>query len=842
MSKRNLDDSKCIDSLNLIQMTNFRLLSSAVALLSFMTVSAQKVVPGAPSLSMSFEIEGNAGKVIGTVTAPKNNDQWTALPSDTRIDLRVVRSCYALGETEVPVFSVTDVAPGEACGFTDAAEPAWQYGYQYTYMAYASIDGTEGYQGYGSCQPGVPFAFGFDAVKATPGEEDGRFFVDISAVIPDKTSDYPPQPLEVDMTALEIYRITDVSSTAMELIGTVPAPVKGSTCNFVDNSPVPNRLNYYYVKCVSPFGFAQQRVEAFVGQDVPAAPYPVTGEMLSDGGYRILWTAPATGANNGAINPDETVYNVYRCWGRTEDERELIASGLEATEYVDYGTDMDAPRAVMYMVEAANGIGVGGSSSSSYSYDVIIGPDYRLPYVETFDGGASKIWTFANTSYYASFDVADHAEYGDDSTRVDPVSGTGLVYADFSSSWITAGSSATMTSYRIDLAKAVAPVLSFQVYLIPGCDVIVKPQISVEGGEFTDLMTVNAGDGEASGWKLFSCDLSDYAGKKYVNIRFYGGFTSKRAAAIIDEIRLVEYPAVTNIEVEYDTEACTATLKWADPSTEYAEVTGYEGIVNGESVGMVEMPWIFKAEDYKVSYVMAVKALYGDIAAPESNPVTISVPRPVVTEFTIDEHVLSIVQNAPQGVHEVIVKKYLGTDPLYKAPQLITYDDITYEVTGIAEGAYRDNVSLASVNLSETIREVGNEAFAGCANLMAVAFGSGLEKIGSRAFAGCSSIATVTFVSEVVPEVAEDAFEGIDENCVGKCPAGMENDYADAEGLAPIDFGTSGVENILPDEAESVEYFNLNGVRIDTPVHGEPVIIRLRMSDGTIHVFRTISR
>ena len=83
---------------------------------------------------------------------------------------------------------------------------------------------------------------------------------------------------------------------------------------------------------------------------------------------------------------------------------------------------------------------------------------------------------------------------------------------------------------------------------------------------------------------------------------------------------------------------------------------------------------------------MAVKALYGDIAAPESNPVTISVLRPVVTEFTIDEHVLSIVQNAPQGVHEVIVKKYLRTDPLYKAPQLITYDDITYEVTGMRRG------------------------------------------------------------------------------------------------------------------------------------------------------------
>ncbi len=158
---------------------------------------------------------------------------------------------------------------------------------------------------------------------------------------------------------------------------------------------------------------------------------------------------------------------------------------------------------------------------------------------------------------------------------------------------------------------------------------------------------------------------------------------------------------------------------------------------------------------------MAVKALYGDIAAPESNPVTISVLRPVVTEFTIDEHVLSIVQNAPQGVHEVIVKKYLGTDPLYKAPQLITYDDITYEVTGIAEGAYRDNVSLASVNLSETIREVGNEAFAGCANLI----WQSLSEVVSRRLdrvrlPDARLFATVTFVSEVVPEVAEDAFEG----------------------------------------------------------------------------------
>ena len=87
----------------------------------------------------------------------------------------------------------------------------------------------------------------------------------------------------------------------------------------------------------------------------------MVGEALAEGGYRISWTAPSTGVNYGTINPDETFYNVYRCWGRTEDEREMIASGIKDTEYVDYGTDMEAPRAVMYMVEAANNIGVGGS-------------------------------------------------------------------------------------------------------------------------------------------------------------------------------------------------------------------------------------------------------------------------------------------------------------------------------------------------------------------------------------------------------------------------------------------------------------------------------------------------
>ncbi len=823
-------------------MANLRFLFSALALASLVAVSAQTIVPGAPKLSMNFVIEEGVGKVTGTITAPSKDNQYQDLPAGTLMNVRVVRSCWSLGESDVAVVTAEGLNPNEEFNFTENAVPAWQYGYSYTYYAYASIDGgQESYQGYGSCSPGIHFSFGYQDVTATPRENDGNFFVDIAALVPDKTSD-SAEPLTIDMTALEIYRyIGDSYSSDMELIKTIPNPEKGSTQHFVDENPVPNSMNRYLVKCVSEFGFTQTDVQAYVGFDIPAAPYPVAGEWLDDGGYRISWTAPVSGVNYGAINPEETSYNVYRCWGRSEDERKLIAAGIKETEYVDYGTDMDVPRAVMYMVEAFNNVGVGGSTSSSYAFDVLIGPDYRLPFVETFDGDASHVWSFTSTSYYTSFSISEYAEYGSDYTRVEPVSGTHLIYAS-SPSWGSASSNATMTSYKIDMSGAVAPHMSYYVYMIPGCDVIVKPQISADGGEFVDLPSVNVGECEDAGWRQFTCDLSDYAGTGYVNVCFNAGFTSTYSAAIIDEIRIIDYPAVANISVEYDSEACSAVLTWDDPSTEYAVVTGYEGIIDGNSVGAVEMPWVFRADDYRTPYVISVKAVYGEISGPESAPVTVSVPRPVFTEFTVDDHVFSIVQGPEPGVNQVTVKSYLGSAAFYKVPELVTYDDVTYSVIAIGEGAYRENQSIVSVNIPESVAVIGEEAFYGCREMLAVAFGAGLEKIEARAFANCSSLSTVTFVSDMIPEVAVDAFLGIADSCAGKCPEGMEGAYSAVEGLAPISFGISDIDTIYSDGVEKVEYYDFSGIRLTSPAIGTPVIVRAVMSDGSVRIFRIILR
>lgn len=821
-------------------MVNLRLISSIMAFAVCLSIFAQSIIPGSPKLTMSFDITDNIGKVSGMVTAPTLNNQWETLSNDVRMNIRVVRSCYALGESDIPVASFTDLAPGEQRSFPDEATPAWQYGYSYTYMAYASIDGNEGYQGYGSVEPGVSFSFGYGTVKATSGEEDGNYFVDITALIPDETNDYPAKPIPVEMTAIEFYRIADTYSDDMELIGSIPNPQKGSTYTFKDTNPTPNTVNHYLVKCISDFGFTEVEVETFVGLDVPGDPYPVVGEWLFDGGYKISWTAPTTGKNNGSINPEEIVYNVYRCWGRADNEKELIASNLTATEYIDYGTDMTTPRAVLYMVEAANNQGVGGSSSSSYNYNVLIGPNEKVPYIENFDNGTSHIWTYANSNYYASFSASSYAEYGDNYTRVEPISGTGLAYVDFSSSWISAGSNASMTSYNIDLTKATTPYLSFYTYMIPDCDVVIKPQIAVNDGDFTDLASINISDCQEAGWKLINCDLTQYVNSNYVNIRFYASFTDKRSAAIIDEVKIIDYPAVGNIEVDYDAEACTATLSWEDPSTQHATITEYQGIVDGQNIGTVQMPWVFNAPEYKTSYILAVKAIYGDIAAPESNPVTISVPRPAYTEFTIDEHIFSIVQNNELNNPQLIIKKYLGTNPLYKAPELITYDDVSYTVVGIGNEAYKDNLEIVSVNLPESIQSIGVEAFANCSNIMAVVFGEGLRTISSRAFANCQSLAAVTFLSTEIPDVADDAFTGIANPCVGKCPEGMEEAYAAITGLAPISFQIVGIDSITSDDISNIEYYDFSGKKIATPIKGEPIIIRTTMRNGKSFTKRVI--
>lgn len=800
----------------------FRTLAVAMAALAVPAAMALK--PGSPSVSMSFVIEDNTGKVVGTVTAPEKDSDWQALPEDTRMTVTVTRSCYSISESDIPVVTFTDMAPGQQAQFTDDAVPAWQYGNNYTYTPAAYIGDERNPFSYGgSVTPGLQFSFAYQSFKVTPAV-DGKS-VELTAVVPSTLSN--GEPLPVPVKAMEFYR----GYEGNELVTSVENPEPGATVTVTDNNPHENTTTIYMVRAVTDFGSAQTTERCFVGFDVPYSPYPIAAEY-HDGGIRVYWTAPDRGANWGAIDPAETVYNVFRCWGSGENNRELIAEGIKETEYVDYGTGMEFPRAVRYEVQAANNIGPGESGYSSYDYSLIIGPEYELPFVETFDGGADKMWSYTNSSYYARMYLSDVADYGDGIT-VEPHSGAGLIYVNYSEYRAPSGSVNTMTSYKINLSEAATPVLSYWYYAIPGNDVYIDLQLSTDGTEFTSVSkTLISLDADAPGWKKVLIPLEGYAGKSAVFVRFVTGFSDTPSSAIIDDIVIADYRSVGAITTESDPESRTITLTWADPGSEYAPCVGFTGYVNGVSVGNVTSPWVYEAPEYDTVYRFCIEALYDGVKVADSESVTAQVKAPEVTEFTIDDY--TFVVDKEQLAPTVWIKAYTGSKTFLTVTGSVYYREVAYDVTKILEGAFRGNEKVVSLVIPESITSVGVEAFAGCTKLMAATIGAGVTEIESRAFAGCSALNQVIFMPVVPPVVAADAFDGIAPDCKGTAPEGTAEAYAATAGLGGIDFGVSGITEIVIDSAARIEYYDLNGRRIDAPAPGSCVIVRLTGRDGSI--------
>ena len=74
---------------------------------------------------------------------------------------------------------------------------------------------------------------------------------------------------------------------------------------------------------------------------------------------------------------------------------------------------------------------------------------------------------------------------------------------------------------------------------------------------------------------------------------------------------------------------------------------------------------------------------------------------------------------------------------------------------------YDEDCSLRSVVISDTIEEIGREAFNFCRNLKDIKFGSGLKRIDREAFYGCDSLESIIF-PESLESIEEKAFSSCD--------------------------------------------------------------------------------
>lgn len=116
---------------------------------------------------------------------------------------------------------------------------------------------------------------------------------------------------------------------------------------------------------------ANAAVAFFVGYDVPAAPADLRLTAAGDAAV-LAWTAPATGAEGGALRTPVT-YDVVRMPGNV-----TVASAITATTFTE---TVPAAGLYSYTVTASSPDGKGLAAESN---KVVIG-EFAVPYLQTFD-------------------------------------------------------------------------------------------------------------------------------------------------------------------------------------------------------------------------------------------------------------------------------------------------------------------------------------------------------------------------------------------------------------------------------------------------------------------------
>ena len=85
------------------------------------------------------------------------------------------------------------------------------------------------------------------------------------------------------------------------------------------------------------------------------------------------------------------------------------------------------------------------------------------------------------------------------------------------------------------------------------------------------------------------------------------------------------------------------------------------------------------------------------------------------------------------------VNSYSG---VVNIPEVVTYDETTYTVTGISANAFEGCDGLTAVTMPSTINNIGNEAFKGCSALVSITIPDVSISYGTNILEGCSSLET----------------------------------------------------------------------------------------------------
>ena len=138
-------------------------------------------------------------------------------------------------------------------------------------------------------------------------------------------------------------------------------------------------------------------------------------------------------------------------------------------------------------------------------------------------------------------------------------------------------------------------------------------------------------------------------------------------------------------------------------------------------------------------------------------------------------------------------------------PKTVTYNGITYNVTGIGSYAFSGCNSLESITIPNSVTSIESYAFEGCNSLISIAIPNSVTSIGSHAFSGCNSLESITIPNSVT-SIESYAFEG----CNSLISVSINSDILVSVSLMPI-FGLQVTEYILGNDVHSIGDYAFSG-------------------------------
>lgn len=112
-----------------------------------------------------------------------------------------------------------------------------------------------------------------------------------------------------------------------------------------------------------------------------------------------------------------------------------------------------------------------------------------------------------------------------------------------------------------------------------------------------------------------------------------------------------------------------------------------------------------------------------------------------------------------------------------KVPKTVKIGGKTFQVTAIANGAFKKNKNITSAETGDNVKTIGTSAFEDCRKLSKVIVGKGTLEIGKNTFRNCKKLGNITIKSAKLKKVGTNALKGIKSNAKIKVPSKKWNAY-----------------------------------------------------------------